>query len=192
MMIKYKLREVATDLGVKNKDVIDVLSKYVGGEPKKQTSVLTEEELNIVFDYFTQKNNLDSLDSYYASNTKTNEQDSKSNTDEKPVKKNNQDKPKQADKKPQPKADNNQKKDRKPANDKKPQPKAEVKENNNQSDNNDVQFKNRKERKIVDTRQVVVDVERYNEKYDRLASEKIRSENQTAHKQKIKIGRAHV
>ncbi|MEE0060447.1 MAG: translation initiation factor IF-2, partial [Acutalibacteraceae bacterium] len=185
MMIKYKLREVATDLGVKNKDVIDVLSKYVGGEPKKQTSVLTEEELNIVFDYFTQKNNLDSLDSYYASNTKTNEQDSKSNTDEKPVKKNNQDKPKQADKKPQPKADNNQKKDRKPANDKKPQPKAEVKENNNQSDNNDVQFKNRKERKIVDTRQVVVDVERYNEKYDRLASEKIRSENQTAHKQKI-------
>ncbi|MEE0265920.1 MAG: translation initiation factor IF-2, partial [Acutalibacteraceae bacterium] len=186
MMIKYKLREVATDLGVKNKDVIDVLSKYVGGEPKKQTSVLTEEELNIVFDYFTQKNNLDNLDSYYASNTKATEQDSKSNTDEKPVKKNNQDKPKQADKKPQPKSDNNQKKDRKPvANDKKPQPKAESKENNNQSENNDVQFKNRKERKIVDTRQVVVDVERYNEKYDRLASEKIRSENQTAHKQKI-------
>ncbi len=186
MMIKYKLREVATDLGVKNKDVIEVLSKYVGGEPKKQTSVLTEEELNIVFEYFTQKNNLDSLDSYYASNTKTSEQDTNQNTDEKPVKKNTQDKPKQADKKPQPKADNNQKKDRKPANnDKKPQPKAEVKENNTQSDNNDVQFKNRKERKIVDTRQVVVDVERYNEKYDRLASEKIRSENQTAHKQKI-------
>ncbi len=186
MMIKYKLREVATDLGVKNKDVIDVLSKYVGGEPKKQTSVLTEEELNIVFDYFTQKNNLDSLDSYYAANSKDTEKEPKANADEKPVKKNNQDKPKQTDKKSQPKADNNQKKDRKPANnDKKPQSKAEVKENNNQSDNSDVQFKNRKERKIVDTRQVVVDVERYNEKYDRLASEKIRSENQTAHKQKI-------
>ncbi|MEE1282849.1 MAG: translation initiation factor IF-2, partial [Acutalibacteraceae bacterium] len=185
MMVKYKLREVASDLGVKNKDVIDVLSKYVGGEPKKQTSVLTEEELNIVFEYFTQKNNLDNLDSYYTADDKKSEQEEKPNKEDKPVKKNTQDKPKQAEKKPQPKADNNQKKDRKPSNEKKPQPKAETKENNNQSDDNNVQFKNRKERKIVDTRQVVVDVERYNEKYDRLASEKIKSENQTAHKQKI-------
>ena len=187
MMIKYKLREVASDLGVKNKDVIDVLAKYVGGEPKKQTSVLTEEELNIVFEYFTQKNNLDSLDSYYSATSQKSEQEVKPAKEDKPVKKNTQtqDKPKQNDKKPQPKADNSQKKDRKPSNDKKPQPKAETKENNNQSDDNNVQFKNRKERKIVDTRQVVVDVERYNEKYDRLASEKIKSENQTAHKQKI-------
>ena len=187
MMVKYKLREVASDLGVKNKDVIDVLDKYVGGEPKKQTSVLTEEELNIVFEYFTQKNNLDSLDSYYAANDKKSEKETRSNAEDKPVKKNNQDKPKQADKKSQPKSDNNQKKDRKPLNDKKPQPKADSKESDKQSinDDNNVQFKNRKERKIVDTRQVVVDVERYNEKYDRLASEKIKSENQTAHKQKI-------
>ncbi len=187
MMIKYKLREVASDLGVKNKDVIDVLTKYVGGEPKKQTSVLTEEELNIVFEYFTQKNNLDSLDSYYSATSKKSEQEVKPSKEDKPAKKNNQtqDKQKQNDKKSQPKADNSQKKDRKPSNDKKPQPKAETKENNNQSDDNNVQFKNRKERKIVDTRQVVVDVERYNEKYDRLASEKIKSENQTAHKQKI-------
>ena len=184
MMIKYKLREVASDLGVKNKDVIDVLSKYVGGEPKKQTAVLTEEELNIVFEYFTQKNNLDNLDSYYAAKDKMSDDTTKAKTEDKPAKKNNQDKPKQADKKSQPKSDN-QKKDRKPANDKKPQPKADTKENDKQSNSDDVQFKNRKERKIVDTRQVVVDVERYNEKYDRLASEKIKSENQTAHKQKI-------
>ena len=115
MMVKYKLREVASDLGVKNKDVIDVLSKYVGGEPKKQTSVLTEEELNIVFEYFTQKNNLDSLDSYYAADNKKSEQEENPNKEDKPVKKNNQDKPKQTDKKSQPKADNNQKKDRKPS-----------------------------------------------------------------------------
>ena len=122
MMVKYKLREVASDLGVKNKDVIDVLSKYVGGEPKKQTSVLTEEELNIVFEYFTQKNNLDSLDSYYATKDKKSEE-TKPTAEEKPEKKANQDKPKQNDKKQQPKSDN-QKKDRKTVADKKPQPKA--------------------------------------------------------------------
>lgn len=186
MMVKYKLREVASDLGVKNKDVIDVLSKYIGGEPKKQTSVLTEEELNIVFEHFTQKNNLDSLDSYYSATDKNSEQDTKPSNEDKPVRKNNQDKPKQSDRKSQSKSDNNQKKDRKPLNDKKVQAKSDSKESGKvNNDSNNVQFKNRKERKIVDTRQVVVDVERYNEKYDRLASEKIKSENQTAHKQKI-------
>lgn len=70
--------------------------------------------------------------------------------------------------------------------DSKPQAQSDSsKSDNSKSDNGNVQFKNRRERKIVDTRQVVVDVERYNEKYDRLASEKIKSENQTAHKQKI-------
>ena len=67
-MTKYKLRDVATDLNVSNKDIIEVLGKYVGGEPKKTTSILTEEELNIVFDYFTQKNSVSSFDKYYASN----------------------------------------------------------------------------------------------------------------------------
>ena len=65
-MIKYKLREVASDLGVTGKEVIEVLSKYVGGVPKKQTTVLTDEELNIVFDYFTQKNSVESFERYYA------------------------------------------------------------------------------------------------------------------------------
>ena len=46
-MIKYKLREVANDLGVTAKEVIEVLSKYVGGVPKKQVTILTDEELSL-------------------------------------------------------------------------------------------------------------------------------------------------
>lgn len=182
MMIKYKLREVASDLGVTNKEVIDVLSKYVGGEPKKQTTVLTEEELNIVFDYFTQKNNMENFDKYYASDTKEDKnQKADNNKTEKSGKKAVQEKDKK-----QSKADNKPGKNRKDNKDNfESVKKTDTKSDNNKSSDNEVQFKNRRERKIVDTRQVVVDVERYNEKYDRLASEKIKSENQTAHKQKI-------
>ena len=44
MMIKYRVREVAKDLDIPNKDVIDILAKYFP-EPKKYMTALTEEEL---------------------------------------------------------------------------------------------------------------------------------------------------
>ena len=187
MMIKYKLREVATDLGVTNKEIIEVLSKYIGGEPKKQTTVLTEEELNVIFDYFTQKNNMESFDKYYAVADEKDENKQNEGKDEKPSKKSNTNNKKTQQRSDSKQTGRTQKENTTSA--KKTEGKLQTKTDNKsekQSDNNnDVQLKNRKERKIVDTRQVVVDVERYNEKYDRLASEKIKSENQTAHKQKI-------
>ena len=174
MMIKYKLKDVATDLGVTTKDVIEVLDKYVGGESKKQTAILTEDELNIVFDYFTQKNNVDNFNNYYDSATKKSapaeekEKQPKKTNSEKPV----QQKAPQA-QKSQTKNDNKQSKQ--PA---KSTPKTTEKPATQTSEEGEIQFRKR-ERKVVDTRQIVVDVERYNEKYDRLASEKIKSENKT-------------
>ena len=46
MMIKYRVREVAKDLDIPNKDVIDILAKYFP-EPKKYMTALTEEELGL-------------------------------------------------------------------------------------------------------------------------------------------------
>ena len=54
MMVKYRVHEVAKDLGVPSKDVIDLLAKHFK-EPKKHMTALTEEELNIVFEHFTKK-----------------------------------------------------------------------------------------------------------------------------------------
>ncbi len=210
-MTKYKLRDVATDLNVSNKDIIEVLGKYVGGEPKKTTSILTEEELNIVFDYFTQKNSVSSFDKYYASgkeeeapktektvktpqsekatekaernSTVKNSGDNKKNqkNDNRPNNKNNRNKSKE-NTTSNTRNNSSVNTNTTPATAK---PKDSKPEKTEKQNTTDVQFKNRKERKVVDTRQIVVDVERYNEKYDRLASEKIKSENQTAHKQKI-------
>ncbi len=70
MVIKYRLHEVAKDLNLQNKDVIDLLAKY-SDTPKKHMTALTDEELNIVFDYFTQKNQVESFDAYFKDTTKT-------------------------------------------------------------------------------------------------------------------------
>ncbi len=64
MMIKYRVHEVAKDLEVPSKDVIALLEKYTK-ETKKHMTALTEDELNIVFEHYTQANELPSLDEYF-------------------------------------------------------------------------------------------------------------------------------
>ena len=67
MMIKYRVHEVAKDLDVPNKEVQDALQKYCG-DPKKHMTALTEDELDVVFESFTQTRSLPSLDEYFADN----------------------------------------------------------------------------------------------------------------------------
>ena len=61
MMIKYRVHEVAKDLNVANKEVLDILGKYVK-EPKKHMTALEEKELDIVFDKFTQDHAAENFD----------------------------------------------------------------------------------------------------------------------------------
>ncbi|TQI67575.1 translation initiation factor IF-2 [Clostridium sp. KNHs216] len=65
MMMKYRVHEVAKDLNIPNKDVIDTLEKYAG-ETKKHMTALNENELDLVFETFTQKNSSENLDTYFA------------------------------------------------------------------------------------------------------------------------------
>ena len=62
---KYKLSEVAKDLNVQMKDVAELLEQHFPGE-KKRTTALTKEELNFIFETYTQKTQTDDLSSYYA------------------------------------------------------------------------------------------------------------------------------
>ena len=70
MMIKYKVSEIAKDLKVAAKDVVAALAEHSDGNAKKKNaqSTLTEEELNIVFEHFTQKNKGENIDAYLALN----------------------------------------------------------------------------------------------------------------------------
>ena len=69
MMIKYRVHEVAKDLNVPSKDIITLLGKHFD-TPKKHMTALTEEELNVVFEHFTQKNQVERFDAYFASGKK--------------------------------------------------------------------------------------------------------------------------
>ncbi len=67
MMIKYRVRDVAKDLEIGNKDVIDALNKYFPDqEPKKYMTALVEDELDVVFEVFTQQRNMEDLSAYFA------------------------------------------------------------------------------------------------------------------------------
>ena len=65
MSIKYRLKEVAADFGMTTKDISAVMEKFFE-KPKSNTQVLTEDELNVVFDYITQTNQISSLEVVFA------------------------------------------------------------------------------------------------------------------------------
>ena len=58
---KYRLREVASDFGTTPKEISGIVEKFFE-KPKSNTQVLTDEELNVVFDRMTHAHQIDSLE----------------------------------------------------------------------------------------------------------------------------------
>mgnify|MGYP004646480519 FL=1 len=190
-MIKYKVRDVAKDLGVSVKEISDILEKNCG-VTKKAMATLEESELNIVFDAVTQKNNVANFDKFFASRNKTAEPakaevkaekkaNNKDSKDNKPNGRKNDRKSDNKDNKTEGKKQN--KVQDKPAKQTKAEPKAESKPVEITSE----EETSTRKRRVIDTRAVNVDVERYNQKYDDLAnaSSKMRSTDNTVKKQKF-------
>ena len=162
MMIKYRVREVAKDLNIPNKDVLDTLAKYFP-EPKKYMTALTEEELDVVFEAFTQQRNMESLDAYFAQR-----EAAAPDQEAAPA-------PKAPQKAPASKGEASQKapegrrqeKGQAPAPQAAPQvqkPAAPAPEAHKQP-----------VRRVVDTRSSNVNIDKYNEKYDQLADQKVKT-----------------
>ncbi len=210
MMIKYKVSEVASDLGIGNKDVIDMLAVHFA-EPKKHMTALVENELDVIFDMFTQQNSVASFDAYFA------EIDEKPKVKPKAVIAEKEEKPKKAEpaKKTAKKgeavpvaeavkeavSEKEEKSAESKAADKRVEPKKErtAKTQTSRPAERRPQMETLKQsganvkggvttsseeeraasssRKLVDTRQVNVNIDRYNEKYDQLADQKVRTEN---------------
>ena len=63
--VKYRVKEVAADFGVAPKEISEIVGKY-GEKPKSYTQVMTDAELNVVFDYMTQKNQISSMEQIFA------------------------------------------------------------------------------------------------------------------------------
>lgn len=61
---KYKVSELAKDLKVTSKDLVETLKKYID-KPLKITTTLTKEEINIALEIYSQKNQVESFDGYF-------------------------------------------------------------------------------------------------------------------------------
>ncbi len=164
MMIKYRVREVAKDLDIPNKDVIDTLAKYFP-EPKKYMTALTEEELDVVFEAFTQQNSKKNFDDYFAQRQGEPVSQEKPKAAPAPQ----QSAPQQGDKGKKPAAQQKQ-----PARKEQPagqgapkaaKPEEAVAEAPRQQPT----------RRVVDTRSSNVNIDKYNEKYDQLADQKVKT-----------------
>ena len=63
--IKYRVRDVAKDFGRPTKEITDILTKYATA-PKNPMQALEENELSLIFDYLTQHNQVESIESIFA------------------------------------------------------------------------------------------------------------------------------
>ena len=146
-LVKYRVKEVAADFGKTPKEIAEIVGKYFE-KPRSNTQVLTDEQLNVVFDYMTQKHQISSLEQVFAVAAPKAEEP-------KPA----------AEKAPaegKPAAEN------KGAAAKPERPKEEQR---------------KRERRVVDTKAVTVNADRFDDRVDELISE--RAQNFSGGKQKI-------
>ncbi|SCX05696.1 translation initiation factor IF-2 [Ruminococcaceae bacterium P7] len=159
--MKIKVKDIAGDLGVQNKKITTILEKYCGVSKKTMTT-LEENEMDVIFDVITRENAVDNLDSYFAA------RNAKLDAPAEPEAPKQEKQEKQETKAEQKPAQTEQKTaqpEKQPAEKKgqKPEQKSA------QTEQKPAASKQR-QRRVIDTRATNVDVERYNSKYDDLAS----------------------
>ncbi len=91
---KYRVNELAKDLNVSTNDITEVVQEYFGVQKKSQAS-LSEEELSVVLEKYSQKNQVNNFNSYFASASKSKAEKKEEKPEVKSAKK--------AEKKPEPK-----------------------------------------------------------------------------------------
>ena len=79
---KYRVNDLAKDLNVSTNDITEVVQEYFGVQKKSQAS-LSEEELSVVLEKYSQGNQVNNFNSYFASASKPKTE----KKEEKPVKK---------------------------------------------------------------------------------------------------------
>ncbi|NLB37411.1 MAG: translation initiation factor IF-2 [Clostridiales bacterium] len=180
MINKYRVHEVAKDFNVKSTEIIKLLQKYFD-DAKKHMTALEEHELDIIFDTYTKQHEVESFDAYFETAAKAAPKE--------------KEQPKKADKaedgaKPSDKKDNNAKKPS-PKQDKEPQPSEKrpvppMQTKKKTDAQKPMQSRTKGELHTVDTRAGHVELDKYNEKYEKIASNKTQIHDFAAGKQKIK------
>lgn len=178
---KYRIHEVAKDFNVPTKVISQILTDYIA-PPKNHMQVLENNELDIIFEYMTQHNQVESLEQVFKGNPKRGDEEKTADKQAKAKTSDRQNsQPRRNDKKNGDKSvdRNGEKSGEKAASTHTEQQKAEKK--------NKVQTPRRvAEKRIVDTRGgAAVNIEKYNEKFEEMAGEKGGDNLKRSRKEKI-------
>ncbi len=186
--VKYKIREVAKDFDMPTKSVMNMVTEHFEA-PKSSAQVLSDDQLNLVFDLITRENQIDSVEEVFAVRM----QQTQDNPDllvveDAPAKKEQpktENKPQQPQKnqpaanggkRPQQGGQNNQQPRQQGGQNRPQQPQNASAQNNNNNNNNNAQSgqqpKRKKERRVVDTSRVTVNADRFDDRVDELVPEK--------------------
>ena len=191
MTEKCKLNDLAKDLGVSNKELIDLIEARFG-EQKKATAVLVDQELNYVVEHYSKKGEVKSFDNYFADGEKKRAERLAPKPAEQKKPQKAAEKPAHADKKAEPKKQENQKPAEKAA--------AKTEEKRSAQQNQKHQKKPAAARQAtttldtrsaektdkvevrqnvthVDTRAANVELDKYNERYERIAPASSQKDN---------------
>ena len=175
-IVKYRVRDVAADFGVEAKQIAQTLSKFFE-KPRSNMQVLTEEQLNVLFDYMTQQNQISSIEQVFAEAMARRQELEKQAAAEKAKKEAEQAAQAEKAAKEAPKAP---KESAQPA---AQAPKAEARPPKPVKPAKPAEPQRKRERRVVDTSAVTVNAERFDDRVDVLVT--AREQNFTGGKQRI-------
>lgn len=197
-MAKYRVHEVAKDLGLTSKDITTILTEHAT-TPKNHMQVLGDDELSIIFECVTAQHAVDDLEAYFAAKRAEASAPAKEEAPAKPAKAAG---PVEAAKKPAADAPSEQKSEKpkeparaenpqkseqsaKPAQPAKPAQQAQPKEKKPVE-----RQKVERQTRVVDTRGGTgVDLSKYDDHVDKLVPERAQQMHPAGGKEKIKQGR---
>ena len=160
-MMKYRVHEVAKDFNSTSKEISQILTDYAS-TPKNHMQVLENDELDVIFEYLTQHNQVASLADIF--NVA----------------------PKQETKAPAPPAKQPQKQDAKSKEASAPAPTPAPAAAPKKKENKPHVPKPVAEKRVIDTRgSAAVNIDKYNEKFDNMANERSRERDRKGGKEKI-------
>ena len=160
-MMKYRVHEVAKDFNSTSKEISQILTDYAS-TPKNHMQVLENNELDVIFEYLTQHNQVASLADIF--NVA----------------------PKQETKAPAPAAKQPQKQDAKSKEAPVPAPTPAPAAAPKKKENKPHVPKPVAEKRVIDTRgSAAVNIDKYNEKFDNMANERSRERDRKGGKEKI-------
>ena len=204
--IKQKIKEVADDFGMPAKSLIEIVGKFYD-KPKSSSQNLTEDQLNVIFDYITAQNQIGSIAEVFAAAKPKEEPKQEApvqqqapaqekpsapqaapaqNAQQKPQLRPNTNRPGQNNNNSQRPQQNSRPQGQQNQSQQRPQS-ANAQQTASQPQNaqqpKQPQPERKRERRVIDTSAVTVNADRYDDRVDSLVSERV--QNYSSGKQKI-------